>query len=73
MASLCCALSVSDLDPCRVIAAARHRPSDRADIGMGRVRFEHKPAIEHHDDAVRELKDLVEILANQQHGGTQSS
>lgn len=40
-----------------------HHPADRADIGLGCDDLVRELAVEHDDDPVRELQNLVEILA----------
>ena len=38
-------------------------------VGAGGRRLEHDPAFAHHDDAVGELEQFVEVFADQQHRG----
>ena len=40
-----------------------HGAADRAHVGMGGIGLQGEFAVEHDDDAVGELEDLVEVLA----------
>ena len=45
-----------------------HEQADLLDVGVGRVELAEDRALVHHGDPVGEREDLVEVLADQQHG-----
>src|SRR5262245_42861360 len=48
---------------------AGHRATDDLDVGARRRCLVHQAAVEHDQEAVGQLQQLVEVLAHQEHGG----
>ena len=47
----------------------RHMAADFGEIGFAGAGFIDELAVEHHDQAIRQFQQLIEILADQEHRG----